>query len=350
VLVDPPSGEDGPLITRVQGQHFQLINSTSNLCLDITPNPNQDHAIQAACNVNNGQWVVDSTTDGYFRLANVHDSKFLEVANCSTANNARIQQAAWRNNACQECQFQRDEDGWLTISNRETGKPLTVSGCSSSSNQAVLQGEDDSFCKQWRLQPMGEVAIMSEQSGRAVGIEACANSAGANVQQDKWEYEACQKWLFSATDSGFYELKAAHHDNRCLAVADDTIVPGGNLIQAECGTKTGQWRIEMLEGGAVMFANRYTNQVMDLANCGLADGTNLAQAPGMACLVSPFSTVTLSSGLQLSVASMSSWSATSLENSTSSALPIGTSLSFSVIARKPPLSEIIFKRGSSKSP
>jgi len=131
------------------------------------------------------------------------------------------------------------------------------------------------------LQPMGEVAILSEQSGRAVSVADGAQSAGANLEQMAWNYGDSQKWHFQATDSGYFELRPSHAEDSCIAVADDSIVPGANLELSDCGGKTGQWRLKFLEGGAVGLINRYTNQVMDLSSCGLADGTNLAQGPDL---------------------------------------------------------------------
>lgn len=283
VKVDPPAGEDGPLITRVQGQFFHLNNAATNLCLDIASGPSENHAVQNTCNANNGQWVLDPVSDGYFRLANVHDSKFLEIANCSEANNAPAQQAAWRNNACQEWSIEASQDGSVNLVNRATGMPLAIAGCSSSRNQRVLQQEGEVFCKDWQLQPVGEVAILSEQSGRALTVAGCSAEAGANVQQNAWRHdnEGCQKWHFKPTDSGYFQLQTSDKDGTCLATANESIVPGANLEQASCDSITSQWGLNLLEGGAVSFINRYTGHQMDLANCGLADGTNVAQGPAM---------------------------------------------------------------------
>jgi len=277
VVVEPPSGEDGPLITRVQGQHFQLVNGTSDLCLAIAANPEDNKAVQAQCNANNGQWVLDPTTEGYYRLANVHDSKFLEVARCSEADNARIRQAAWRNNACQEWALETGEDGHTRILNRASGKPLAVAGCSANANQAILQQNADSACQDWRLQPMGEVVLLSRQSGKTPAAEG--DSIGANIQQAAWQYQDNQRWLFSHTDTGYFQVKPKHADNLCIASENDAIVPGANLQLSDCDAKTAQWRLTAADGGGMLLENRYSNQVMNLANCGLAEGTNFAQGP-----------------------------------------------------------------------
>ena len=196
VEVAPPGGENGPLVTRVQGQRYQLVNATSELCLDISSDPQDNRAVQRQCAGTNGQWVLDSTTDGFVRLANREDSKFLEVAACSTADNARVQSAAWRNNYCQQWQVAPGVDGNVTITNRYSGKPLAVAGCSASANQAVLQQNTDSACNQWQLRPVGEVALMSQQSGKAITADE------DNVVQRAFN-SLCNASVPVPTDSGY---------------------------------------------------------------------------------------------------------------------------------------------------
>ncbi|MBN7827732.1 family 43 glycosylhydrolase [Bowmanella dokdonensis] len=276
VVVAPPSGEDGPLVTRVQGQPYQLINATSELCLDIASDPQDNRALQANCTVNNGRWVLDPTTDGYYRLANGESSKFLELANCSDSNNARIQEAAWRNNACQQWSLGTGQDGHSQIKNRHTGLALGIAGCSASANQAVLQ-QTDSACSQWRLQPMGEVVLLSQQSGKTVA--SAGQTAGANVQQAAWNHGDNQRWTFKHTDTGYFQLHPQNAPSLCLATENDAVVPGANLQLADCAAKTAQWRLTPKAGGGVLLENRYSKQLVNLANCGLAEGTNLAQGP-----------------------------------------------------------------------
>ncbi|WP_102798885.1 family 43 glycosylhydrolase [Bowmanella denitrificans] len=276
VVVSPPSGEDGPLVTRVQGQAYQLINATSELCLDIASDPQDSRALQANCRGNNGRWILDPTTDGYYRLANGESSKFLELANCTATNNARIQEAAWRNNACQQWSLEAGQDGHTQIKNRHTGLALGVAGCSAAANQAVLQ-QSDSACNQWRLQPMGEVVLLSQQSGKTIAVSS--NQAGANVQQAAWTHGDNQRWTFKHTDTGYFQIKPQNAPSLCLATEADAVVPGANLQLADCAAKTAQWRLTPKQGGGVALENRYSRQLINLANCGLAEGTNLAQGP-----------------------------------------------------------------------
>lgn len=280
VEVAPPSGEYGPLVTRVQGQRYNLVNATSGLCLDIAADPQDARAVQRQCAATNGQWVIDATTDGFVRLANREDSKFLELANCSDADNAKTQSAAWRNNFCQQWKVAPSTDGNVTITNRYTEKPLAVAGCSAAQNQAVLQQGKDTACADWQLQPVGSVAVMSQQSGKALSV-AGAVKAGTNVEQQAFTHSDAQQWFFAPTDTGYIALKQDLDSDYCAAVANNALVPGANVEMASCETKTAQWRIAPVAGGGVMLINRYTNQALGLSDCGLADKTNFAQQPDL---------------------------------------------------------------------
>ena len=280
VEIAPPSGEYGPLVTRVQGQRYNLVNATSGLCLDIAADPQDARAVQRQCAGTNGQWVIDATTDGFVRLANREDSKFLELANCSDADNAKTQSAAWRNNFCQQWKVAPSTDGNVTITNRYTEKPLAIAGCSAAQNQAVLQQGTDTACSDWQLQPVGSVAVMSQQSGKALSV-AGAVKAGTNVEQQAFTHSDAQQWFFAPTDTGYVALKQDLKSDFCAAVANNALVPGANVEMASCDTKTAQWRIAPVDGGGVMLINRYTKQALGLSDCGLADKTNFAQQPDL---------------------------------------------------------------------
>ncbi|MEC8139496.1 MAG: RICIN domain-containing protein, partial [Pseudomonadota bacterium] len=235
---------------------------------------------QRQCASTNGQWVIDATTDGFVRLANREDSKFLELESCNDADNAKVQSAAWRNNFCQQWKVAPSTDGNVSITNRYTGKPLAVAGCSASQNQAVLQQSDATACGDWQLRPMGSVVVLSQQSGKALSV-ADTVKAGTNVEQQAYTHKDAQQWFFTPTDTGYVSLKQSADSEFCAAIADNALVPGANVEMASCAAKTAQWRIAPVEGGGVMLINRYTKQALGLSNCGLAENTNFAQQPDL---------------------------------------------------------------------
>lgn len=278
VEVAPPSGEYGPIVTRVQGQQYQIVNATTGFCLDTGTDPQEAKAVQKACSGTNGKWVLDAMSDGYVRLANQEDSRFLEVADCKTTDNAKLRSAAWRNTYCQQWQVNNSSDGNVTFTNRYSGKSLVVAGCLASANQSVLQSSD-SACAEWQLRPIGEVVLLSQQSGKTLSYDGQA-TIGNNVQQSAWNKRSQQRWLIEPTESGYVALKPK--DGKvCLGVAGGDIVPGANATLEQCSDATSQWQMVPVKGGGMVFVNRYNKQALGLENCGLAEQTNFALQPVM---------------------------------------------------------------------
>ena len=274
VIVAPPSGEDGPLETIVQGQTYSLVNATSQKCLDVSPN----FAVQAQCAASNNNWVLDPTTEGFYRLAKRDSRQFLGLAQCTAKEGVNTQLSPWHNNYCQQWQLKTGDDGLATITNRATGLNLSVANCSSEQGQAVQQAMNTD-CQQWRLQPTGEIAVLSQQSGKVLSIVPNPATNISNVEQSAWTNKANQIWQITATESGFMQLKNKNAAELCVGIADNAVVPGANVELQQCAAPTAQWRMQPVNGGGFNFINRYSKQAMNLANCGLAQGTNIAQAP-----------------------------------------------------------------------
>ncbi|WP_346839557.1 family 43 glycosylhydrolase [Microbulbifer sp. SAOS-129_SWC] len=239
-----PAGENGPLNTEVQGAQWQLVNGAGQ-CLAGSK--------LGDCAADRARWVIDNTADGAYRLANVASGDFLGVEH---------ELAPWTNTEAQRWEIQQDENGWTQLRNRQTGQPLAVANCN---------GDQ---CGLWRLQPSHAVAIASVQSGRVVQAPGCGK--GAAVNQGEWHDNGCQSWKFEAADEGFLQLRAG---KQCMTVANGAVVPGAKVVLGRCDSTSSQWRVEPLADGSVKIVNRESELNLDLAHCGLADGTEIAQAP-----------------------------------------------------------------------
>jgi hypothetical protein len=239
-----PSGENGPLTTKVLGAHWQLVNSNGQ-CLA--------GSALGDCEKSSARWVLDNTADGAYRLANADTGKFL---------GAESELAPWVNTQAQRWLLQQDENGWVQLSNRQTGQPLTPAGCAQAQ------------CGNWRLQPLDEVAIASVQSGRVLQADACGS--GAAIAQGAWQGKDCQRWRFNSAEEGFLQIAAG---NQCMTIANGAVVPGAKAVLGSCDTNASQWRLEPLADGSLKIVNRESKLNLDLAHCGLAEGTEFAQAP-----------------------------------------------------------------------
>ena len=67
--------------------------------------------------------------------------------------------------------------------------------------------------------------------------------------------------------------------NLSVSVTNKFIVPGIALVQAACGDKSAQWSVEYLVNGTQKISNRQSGLAIDVASCGVANHTPLAQAP-----------------------------------------------------------------------
>lgn len=273
VVVAPPSGEDGPLETTVEGQHYALVNAGTESCLSVDASA----AVQGICNDSNNDWVLDPTTDGFYRLAKQGQKQFLEVVACRAQEGAAAQLSPWKNNACQQWKIDSNDEGLATITNRATGVALSIANCASQTDSPAQK--NDSNCQQWQLQAVGDMALISQQSGKAVSVDQCMTNNGSNIEQRRWTKQDCQTWQMSPSDAGFMQIITKADTSLCIGIAKNAVVPGANIELQACGSTTAQWRLKPVLGGGVNLINRYTKQAMNLANCGLAEKTNIAQAP-----------------------------------------------------------------------
>lgn len=278
-----PAGENGPLVTKVQGSRVQLVNKANHQCVAFDAS---GKIVADDCNnelANN--WVLDFTTNGNYRLVN-KDGKFLGHGSkqCSTGKADELHVAPWHNQLCQQWQLVSHHQGWLSLINAQTKQPIQFANCTEpalvsekKSIEEVPQfTEQKPACSLWRVQPLQEVAITSIQSGKAISF-AGATKSGANIEQDEWKNTASQRWVFVHTENGFYHIQSAANDKLCLSVTNKSIVPGANIELAACGDRHAQWQVDFLADGTVKLANRKSTLVIDLAHCGVANHTNFAQ-------------------------------------------------------------------------
>jgi hypothetical protein len=123
---------------------------------------------------------------------------------------------------------------------------------------------------------MGDVAISSIQSGKVVSAVSAKAEPG-KVELNEWSKQLSQRWNFVHTENGFYSIQNA--DKQCVGAAGKSIVPGTGLMAGECGDKSAQWSVEYLTNGTQKISNRQSGLAVDVASCGVANHTPLAQAP-----------------------------------------------------------------------
>jgi len=274
-----PAGENGPLVTQVQGTRVNLVSRANDTCVQVN---SQGEVDAASCTVGDAaNWNLDYTTEGKYRLVN-SAGLFLTAggAQCVAANTVGLSVAPWHNQACQEWQVQPHLQGWVSLINAQTQAELRFADCTEATPKETKKSVEDvpllveekQTCVQWRIAPTAEIAITSTQSGKTVTL------VGTNVEQDEWRNGANQRWHFVAAEEGYFYIESVAKPKQCIAIAQKSVVPGSNAEVAACAEQQSQWQVEFLVDGTVKLANRKSNLVLDLANGGLANHTNFAQA------------------------------------------------------------------------
>jgi len=274
--VKSPSGENGPLVAKVLGTKVQLVNKANQLCVSSALENGLATVTQAACTSENTHWVLDYTNAGQYRLGNAQG---LFLTQQSATDYAVL---PWRNNAQQEWKITMIESApdaptaWVTIANQSGQKNLSGKDCAA---------EKPQDCLAWRIQPVGDTVISSTQSGKVVSLAASKSAvkpsspkaALVKIELDEWKKQSTQRWRFVHTENGFYSIQ--NPNKQCVSVTNKSIVPGMALVQAACGDKSAQWSVEYLVNGTQKISNRQSGLAIDVASCGVANHTPLAQAP-----------------------------------------------------------------------
>lgn len=253
--VAAPSGENGPLTLVPEGVKWQLVSRSTQLCLA----PSGQGLTEQAC-TEQGQWVLDPTTKGRYRLAD-SEGRFI-------GTNRDL--SAWVNQPTQQWQFKAGADGYYQLLNATDQKPLTATGCNA---------EDESLCQDWLLLPTGNTVLSSRQSGKVLSTEGCAADNDALVTQQSWTKQGCQQWNWKAGQAGFIQLQNSLNPELCLMVKEDALAAGADLVLGNCAAKSSQWALQLLSNGAVSLVSQHTKQLVDLPGCSLFDGVKLTQAP-----------------------------------------------------------------------
>lgn len=253
--VAAPSGENGPLTVVPEGIKWQLVNRSSQLCLVSSA----QGPTEQVCD-EQGQWIIDPTTKGHYRLAD-NKGRFL---------GANRDLSAWVNQPSQQWQLKAGPDGHYQLLNAADQKPLTVTDC---------KAEDAALCQDWLLLPAGHTVVSSRQSGKVLSTENCTTNSGALVTQQSWSKQQCQQWNWKAGQAGYVQLQNSLNPELCVMVKDDALAAGADLVLGNCATKSSQWALQLLTNGAVSLLSTHTKQRVDLPSCSLFDGVGLKQTP-----------------------------------------------------------------------
>ncbi|ATB33275.1 RICIN domain-containing protein [Melittangium boletus] len=190
------------------GGFFRVVNRNSGLVLDVAGGGTANGTDIIQWGWQGGaaqQWRFDSMGQAPMRndvyaIFNQASGQALDVAGCSAANSAKIEQFPWWGGDCQRFHVTANGDGSFRITPQSSvGRALDLPGCSTE-NLAQIQQYDwlNNDCQKWYINPVGNgyYNIISKRSGLALDLPGCSNVAPTLLQQYTWLNNACQKWRF----------------------------------------------------------------------------------------------------------------------------------------------------------
>lgn len=273
-----PSGENGPLITRVHGTRVKVVSKANNQCLTVT----DKGASFNACDNKDAEWTLDYTSQGKYRLVNSQNfflgDATMGKTHCATGGEG-LHASPWFNQHCQEWSINAEFDGWVSLLNSDSQTPLALEACVEPTKAEAEKDINDipqldevkPDCVQWRIEPAGVVALSSIQSGKVLSL------SDNQAVQDEWHNRDDQRWAFTSTQEGYFQLSNKNAQGQCLTVERGSVVPGTAAIVGACDGPQSEWYIAYLQDGTYAIHNRKSKLVLDVANCSLSSGAAIAQ-------------------------------------------------------------------------
>ncbi|CAF3710773.1 unnamed protein product, partial [Adineta steineri] len=107
----------------------------------------------------NQQWIVESLTDGYYRITNRAGTRVLNVYGCNRNDGGVIQLHDWLDSDCQKWKFELLSNGYYRITPKHAlNQSLDVQMCTTVGGIIVQQWSwSNSECQQWKLEKIGLV-------------------------------------------------------------------------------------------------------------------------------------------------------------------------------------------------
>jgi len=280
-LLAPPSGENTPHTLVPEGMAFRIVNTALEHC--VVNGESGSLAVTESCSSNSDSWVLDFVGDVYYRLANSRTGEYLQSYSCNTAEAPLAPTAStvvtgnWNNSDCSLWRLAPITNGLLSLTNKHESAKLALDNCDSSADTLGFDNVAEEACSLWQLEPVGEFAITSLQSGKVLQTAGCSNTSGVSIQQWQWNRTACQRFTANPVGNGYFELSSNINTNACLQLTGDVANPGADIIQGACDTETAHWQLDPLSDGSYRIVSRSSGHIIDLDYCLLGDGTNIGQ-------------------------------------------------------------------------
>jgi hypothetical protein len=123
----------------------------------------------------------------------------------------------------------------------------------------------------------GAIYLIKTKHGKCVEVANNSLVNGGNVQQWDCTNGTNQKWQFNDQGNGYYTIKNLN-SGRCLDVAAFSTIDGGNVQQWGCTAGTNQqWKITALGDCKYSLTAKNSNKCLDLSTGSINNTTNIQQ-------------------------------------------------------------------------
>jgi ricin-type beta-trefoil lectin protein/glycosyl hydrolase family 43 len=126
----------------------------------------------------------------------------------------------------------------------------------------------------------GYLNLVARHSGKCADVSGGSYANGAGILQatcGSGSGQQSQQWWLESAGSGYYRI-VTRHSGLCLDVSSNSTADGANLLQWPCGTGTNQqWQLQDAGGGYYRVVARHSGKCLDVAGSATSDGTRLTQ-------------------------------------------------------------------------
>ncbi|MAW95440.1 MAG: hypothetical protein CMF33_09455 [Leeuwenhoekiella sp.] len=167
---------------------------------------------------------------------------------------------------------------------RSTNLSLDLDNCNLDLGTNVKVWTDtDNPCQRWVFNATddGYYTISSYESGLVLDVNNCSPDENVNISVWKPNGSHCQQWKVTESESGFYTLKS-RSSGKVIQVLGGTS-PGGNVVQGLFKEGDNQkWSLERvdddkLKDGIYTISSVKSNLGLQLENCNSETGTGIVQ-------------------------------------------------------------------------
>lgn len=283
------SGAQRYEITNVGGNYYKIVCENSGKALTVSSGKTGTRIIQSDWNGSSGQkWEFYDAGYGQLYIQSALGN-VIDLSNFSTQNGNQLQLYTKNNSAAQKWILQQTEyraisDGTYIISCGLDNSKVIDIAAASIANQANVQlyAGNNSSAQRFEITYVGNgyYKIINEKSGKALDIKNGSTASGANVQQYSYNGSAAQLWKFVETSSGKYIVRSK--TGNVLDVKNGSSANGTNIqVYTQNGSNAQQWNLvksndRPVADGTYSFVTAVDNgKVLDIAGGSTANGANI---------------------------------------------------------------------------